>query len=518
MAHAAENGLRILWLTRTGSQVSHVSREVSALPIYGRRMVCIHETVSKIDLRRFNATCRAVRRAGRCPYWPGLPRALKPPITAKEVRELGRRFEACPHDCLIASLYSTRIVAATHMQLASIGWLLSKWRARRERAILVLDEGQHVVKTALSMVRDSISLRGVEKAAKEAAKYGFRELGERIQEAVESYKGMLPSDGEAVAEDLLPDVDELVLAGEEVQDAKIKEGYVPASHVLSLADFKIALRGAKPILVREGRSIRLEAPADPVETLRGIYDGWYATITVSATISGELLESLIGREAVLLRAGWPFEEDNLRAYIVKGLTTKFERRDETLINDMAWAIDLAAKRGLKTLIFFPSFELLEKALARASRAKDVAAEAPGLSQEDVERIIAGYVEDSKRVLLSVYNGRLAEGVDLSANMVICLGIPFAPPTARQQALIRRLSEALGDEKRARIYGQIIPAVWSAIQAAGRAVRGPSDRAVVFLVDDRYRPLLRLLPKWFSERIVRAIRFNDLAIAVEGEVA
>jgi Rad3-related DNA helicase len=208
----------------------------------------------------------------------------------------------------------------------------------------------------------------------------------------------------------------------------------------------------------------------------------------------------------------------LRGGQPEGLTTKFEKRDETLINDMAWAIDLAAKRGLKTLIFFPSFELLEKALTRASRAKDVAAESPGLTQEDVERIIAEYAEDSKRALLSVYNGRLAEGVDLSANMVICLGIPFAPPTARQQALIKRLSEALGDEKRARIYGQIIPAVWSAIQAAGRAVRGPSDRAVVFLVDDRYRPLLRLLPKWFSERIARTLRLEDLAIAVEREVA
>ena len=198
-------------------------------------------------------------------------------------------------------------------------------------------------------------------------------------------------------------------------------------------------------------------------------------------------------------------------------TTKFERRDETLINDMAWAVDLAVKRGLKALIFFPSFELLERALGRASRAEEVIAEAPGLSQEDVERIIAEYAEDSRKVLLSVYNGRLAEGVDLSANLVICLGIPFAPPTVRQRALLKRLSEVLGDERRARIYGQIIPAVWSAIQAAGRAIRGPEDRATVFLVDDRYRPLLRLLPKWFGERIAGAIRLEDLAIAVEREV-
>jgi DNA excision repair protein ERCC-2 len=516
MAYAVEDGLRILWLTRTGSQVSHVSKEVSALPVYGRRMVCIHETVSKIDLRRFNAACRAVKRAGRCPYWPGLPRALKPPLTAKEVRELGRRFEVCPHECLVASLQLARVTAATHMQLSSIGWLLSKWRAKRERTILILDEGQHVVKAALSMVRDSISLRSIEKAAKEAARYGFKELAEKIQGAVESYRSFLPSDGEAEAEDLLPDVDELVFVGEEIQDVKLKEGYVPASHVLSLADFKISLRGAKPILVKEGRSLRLEAPADPVESLKSVYDGWYATITMSATVSGELLESLIGREATLLRAGWPFEEENLTAYIVKGLTTKFEKRDETLINDMAWTVDLAVKRGLKSLIFFPSFELLEKTLSKASKAKEVVAESPGLDQEEVERIITEYVEDSKKTLLSVYNGRLAEGVDLSANLVICLGIPFAPPTVKQQALIKRLSEVLGDEKKARVYGQIIPAVWSAIQAAGRAVRGPNDKATVFLVDDRYRLLLRLLPRWFSERIVRTISLNDLGIAL-GEV-
>jgi Rad3-related DNA helicase len=62
------------------------------------------------------------------------------------------------------------------------------------------------------------------------------------------------------------------------------------------------------------------------------------------------------------------------------------------------------------------------------------------------------------MLLSVYSGRLAEEVDLSTNLVICLRMPFSPLTARQQALIKRLTEVLGDEGKARVYGQIIPAV------------------------------------------------------------
>jgi len=515
MAYATQNNLRVLWLTRTGSQLSHVSREALALPMYGRRMICLHETVSKIDLRRFNTTCRAVRRAGRCPYWPGYPRVLRPPLTASEVKEAGRRLGSCPHDCLVASMSQSRIVAATHMQLSSISWLLSKWHARREKTILVLDEGQHIIKSALSMVRDSISLKSVEKAAREAQKYGFKELAEKIQGAVESYSSLLPSDGEIEAEDYLPDIDELILTGEEVQEAKLRENFVPASYVLSLADFKISLRGGKPVLVREGKSLRLESLGDPVETLRTIYDGWHATIIMSATISGELLESMIGGEVKLLRAGWPFEEDNLRVYLVRQISTKFEKRDEGLINDMAWVIDLASQSSMKTLVFMPSFDLLEKALGRV-KAKGVLSESPGMSQEEVEALISEYQQAMGRVMVAVYNGRLSEGVDLSANLVMCIGVPFPPPTVRMQLLTRKLTEILGDEGKARVYGYIIPATWSAVQAAGRSIRKPEDKAVVFLVDDRYKALLKLLPKWFTERIVGSIALNDLPIAL-GEV-
>ncbi|MEM4545018.1 MAG: helicase C-terminal domain-containing protein [Nitrososphaerota archaeon] len=507
-----EKNLKVLWLTRTGSQVAHVSKETRSLPIYGRRMVCLHEAVSKTDLRRFNSTCRAVRRAGRCPYWPGMPRALNPPLTVGEVKNVAKRFPACPHDCLIASLTAVRSAVATHMQLNSIAWLLSKWRARRENTILVLDEGQHIVKNALSMVKDSISIRTVEKASREARKYGFNELSEEIENAVEHYRSMLQSDGEMEVEDILPDADELALAGDEIQEMKLKENYVPASYVLSLADFKIALNGRKPILVREGRSIRLEAPVDPIDYLKTIYDGWSSVVTMSATISGELLESFIGVEAVLLRSGWPFG-DNLRSYIVKGLTTKFERRDETLMDDMAWITKLALKSGKKTLIFFPSHELLQATIKKIDGKEKIMFEEPGIEQEEVEGIAERF-EEGGGVLASVFNGRLSEGVDLSANLVICLGVPFSPPTVKQTALLKRLGELLKDEKKARIYGQILPAVWSAIQASGRAIRGPQDRALVFMVDDRYRVLYRLLPRWFQERIVSSINLRDMPIIME----
>jgi Rad3-related DNA helicase len=279
----------------------------------------------------------------------------------------------------------------------------------------------------------------------------------------------------------------MTIAGEEIQEKKLRENYAPASHLLSIADFKASLAGSKPLLVREGRSIRLEAVADPQEVLQRIYSGWARTVTLSATISAELLEAILSEEVTLLRAGWPYGE-NLRAKIVTGLTTKYERRDEKMVEDIRWVLGLAAKMGERALAFLPSFDILE-----AVKGEDVLYEDRGLSQEAVDRLVSEFSSGDKP-LVAVYNGRLGEGIDLSAPLVFLVGVPFSPPTARTTKLLRRLSEIIGDEGKAKLYGIILPGLWSALQAAGRAIRGPEDSADVYLIDDRYRTMVRLLPR------------------------
>jgi Rad3-related DNA helicase len=483
---AEEKKLRILWLTRTASQVRHVASETGATPVYGRKLLCLHEVISKIDQRRFNQACRATRQAGRCPYYPGRPRALKA-VTIGDLKGAGAKTMTCPYEIQLLNLSASTALVATHRQLSLIGWLLAKWRWSREKTILVLDEGQHIVQEALSMTKDSISLKTIEKAGLEAEKYGFRELAGRLEDALEYYGSLLQSDGEIEVEDRLPDYEEMVIAGEEIQEKKLRENYAPASHLLSLADFKASLAGSKPLLVREGKSIRLEAVADPQEVLKKTYSGWARTVTLSATVSAEFLEALLGEEATLLRAGWPFG-DNLKAMVVTGLTTKFERRDEKMVEDIRWVLGLAARMGERALVFLPSFEMLE-----AVKGEDVLYEDRALSQEAVDRLVSEFSSGNKP-LVAVYNGRLGEGIDLSAPLVFLVGVPFSPPTARTTKLLKRLSEILGDEGKAKLYGIVLPGLWSALQAAGRAIRGPEDSADVYLIDDRYRTMIRLLPR------------------------
>jgi Rad3-related DNA helicase len=409
-------------------------------------------------------------------------------ITIADLKSAGAKITTCPYEIQLLSLSSSTALAATHRQLPVIGWLLAKWRWSRERTLLIIDEGQHIIQESLSMVKDSLSLKALDKARSEAHRYGFNDIARELEEAITYYNNLLQADGEAEVEDRLPSYEDLVVAGEEVQERKLKEGYVPASHLLSVADFKAALAGSKPLLVREGKSIRLEAVADPQEMVQRVYQGWAKTITISATISAELVESLIGEEVTLLRAGWPFG-DNLKAMVVSGLTTKFERRDEKMVEDIRWILKLAAKRGERALIFLPSFEILE-----AVRGEDVLYEDRGLPQESVDRLVSEF-KNSEKPLIAVYNGRLSEGIDLSSDLVFLVGVPFAPPTPRTAKLLRRLSEIFGgDENRAKLHGIILPGLWAALQAAGRAIRGPEDMATVYLIDDRYRPLARFLPR------------------------
>jgi len=507
--YALEKKLKVLWLTRTASQVRQVSAETGATPVYGRRLLCLHEVISRIDQRRFNMACRATRSAGRCPYYPGRPKAIKA-TTVSELKDAGRKTMTCPYEIQLLSLPASTALVATHRQLGLIGWLLAKWRAGRENIILVLDEGQHVVQDALTMVKDSISIKTVQKAALEAVKYGFKDIANRLEEAVEYYEGLLPADGEMEADDRLPDYEDLTVVGEEAQEKKLRENYAPASHLLSLADFKASLAGRKPLLVREGKSLRLEATADPQEALQRVYHGWVKTVTMSATVSAEFLETILGEEVTLLRAGWPYG-NNLRAKIVTGLTTKYEARNEQLADDIRWTIYLVNDTGKKSLVFMPSFEMLEV----TTNGLDILREGKGMSQEDVDRLVSEF-NSSEKPLVAVYNGRLSEGIDLSANLVLLIGIPFSPPTTRTAKLLKRLTEIVGLEDRARLYGVILPGLWSALQAAGRAIRGPEDSATVYLLDSRYRKLMRLFPRWFREKIEeRPVRLEDLPIELEG---
>lgn len=74
-----------------------------------------------------------------------------------------------------------------------------------------------------------------------------------------------------------------------------------------------------------------------------------------------------------------------------------------------------------------------------------------------------------------------------------LGLPHINPVNEQ--IRQRMGAAFGGGYE---YAYLYPAIRKVVQAAGRVIRTPDDRGVLYLMDDRYdRPQVRsLLPKWW----------------------
>lgn len=105
------------------------------------------------------------------------------------------------------------------------------------------------------------------------------------------------------------------------------------------------------------------------------------------------------------------------------------------------------------------------------------------------------------MLLGVQGGRNSEGGDFpgsSMESVIVVGVPYARPTPRIEALIGYFDKRFNG--RGRDYAYVLPAMTRAIQAAGRPVRGLDDKGAIILLDQRFATpyLRRFMPTWLDE--------------------
>jgi len=99
---------------------------------------------------------------------------------------------------------------------------------------------------------------------------------------------------------------------------------------------------------------------------------------------------------------------------------------------------------------------------------------------------------------AVLGGAFAEGIDLPGSRLIgafiaTLGLP--PANAANEETQRRMSVIFGAGFE---YTYLYPGIQKVVQAAGRVIRGASDRGTLYLIDDRFArtEVRRLLPAWW----------------------
>ncbi|PSP96241.1 ATP-dependent DNA helicase, partial [Halobacteriales archaeon QS_1_68_44] len=215
-------------------------------------------------------------------------------------------------------------------------------------------------------------------------------------------------------------------------------------------------------------------------------------LDVFAEVTGlRHLEREADRPVVERTYGLEFPEDNRASFALAAPKFTYADRgppdEETAVRRAhARAVRQVAEAPGNVLVGMPSYREAEWAASTlADCDKEVLVDE---ATDDVatERLKQEFFEGDPKVLVTSLRGTLTEGVDYRgdrlAAAIVC-GVPIINTASpRTRAVRTAYDRAFGDGFR---YALAVPAVRKARQAVGRVIRGPDERGVRVLCDERY---------------------------------
>ena len=295
--------------------------------------------------------------------------------------------------------------------------------------------------------------------------------------------------------------------GENLKEERRRERHLPRSWVHTVAltllswpqlepptYVKVATRLPRPAL--EAYALDASGPAAPILDC-------HCSVHLSGTLAplAEYRDALgLGARARLLDVPSHFPAEHRRYLYDPTVTTRFEelRADPRAIARLSDRIvQVLEALPVKTAVFFPSFELMQKVLEAGLQTQlpgNVFIEYSRMPMGDLWRSIEGWKKDpGSTVLLGVAGGRLSEGIDYpdeELEAVVLVGIPYPRPTAKREALRRYLDATTGHGWE---YTVQAPAQRSIQQAIGRMIRSEHDRGIAIVLDRRAPTFAAALP-------------------------
>ena len=210
----------------------------------------------------------------------------------------------------------------------------------------------------------------------------------------------------------------------------------------------------------------------------------------------------------------PFPAEHRCLLLVPQISTLYRQREQQTPRIGQFLSKVLPLRRGNYLVFFPSFEFLEKArpfldlpgfriLVQPRRA----------SGEELNGILNALATERGLVVLAVQGGSLSEGIDLPGDALIgCVVVgPPIPPFDLERKLSKDYFDRTWGEGEA--YAYTYPAMAKAIQAAGRVIRGPEERGLIAFLDARFLEpaFAQCFPAdWFQESPREAVSEGILA--------
>jgi DNA excision repair protein ERCC-2 len=535
---ALENDLTVFFLTSRHTQHKiaidtlkqirkKYKRDFGVVDMLGKKWMCLQGGAERLYSNDFADYCKRLRESKECEFCLNVRRNTKlsvgakkvlkelrfKPLHAEELIEICGKEKLCPYEISALLCKEARVVVGDYYYIfnGNIRENLFK-RAEKElcKCIIIVDEGHNLPMRIRNLATVRLSNVSIEKAIKEAKKYGYNDAIEALGLIGNALKGV--AEGLGIGEERLVEkngftekvgnavdyegvLNELILIGDEVR-AKQKQSFIG-----SIGSFLEAWRGpdegfARIVSCNEGARQKMIVLSyrclDPSLITKDTIEQSYSTIIMSGTLTPTFMyRDILGVDNAVEKAySSPFPKKNMLNLIVPETTTKFTRRNEKEYEKIGrLCAEIANLVPGNCLLFFPSYCLRDSIYKHFFKLceKTIFLEKPNLSKKEKSEIIERFksYKDRGAVLLAAATGSFGEGIDLPGDFlkaVIVVGLPLEKPSLEVKELIRYYDEKFS---RGWDYGYVFPAIIRCLQNAGRCIRSETDKGVIIFLDERF---------------------------------
>ncbi|HYC11268.1 MAG TPA: ATP-dependent DNA helicase [Nitrososphaerales archaeon] len=547
---AEQTGCRIVYACRTKRQILRVIEELSRLQ--SKHHVAAAPMLSKFDYcllkqgsprpppqRSFGWYCWFNVHNNLCSYFlnvgllgaefdQAVRDALAEVPSHQDLLKKSQSIHVCPYEVERLAVSQAKLAVVPYHYVfdpASSPVLFDRNSIERAKAILVVDEAHNLRDFLRGVNSATLTTKELEGATREAqglfmdkVALALGELSGALKRALDGTRGWL-LDRDRVLEEFretygsawLQNLSyELTACSEAAWGAVAYEHRLP-SLLLKVGEFLVRLTtSTRGVLVRWEQSLALIDP-DPVHDLAEHLGRFKSAVLISATMNPS---AVFARSLGLGAAGAtvyhvPSEPSvSVMTVIETGVTTKYKERTPQMYSKIAEKIaSIIRQTETGVGVFAPSYSVLEPISSMVSRRIEgrlLLAESRGFSSQDAAELFDSLRLHRGSVLFAVQGGRFSEGEDFREDLmgaVIVVGLSLPPPSPilyAEYACLKRSGEPDSFLMLSRL-----PALRKAFQAAGRHIRNPGKRGLVFLMDRRFESeaVRELMPSWMKKDLV-----------------
>lgn len=524
------------------------------------------QEIGSMDYRSFLAYCSRRKKSSGlpCPYysrtfmdWRPSKEALmileeigiKSVLMPDEFYDEAYSHDMCPYELMRIAVADSDVIVGNYNHFLieeARRSIFARGRMQMGSVNVVLDEAHSLPSVAAGLLSDEISTRTISIARKEVHKYRVKDGGlvkmfqgfvERLGEEARRLVGLgenhvlreeehsITKNVHLTREDLNEILEKVLDEVDKILSLKMEADKPPISHLGRVAEFiqrwnsedledtvryvRIEEHNAKKI-------VRLGISSMDVSRITQVLNRVRSALLMSGTLwDFEYYRDVLGLDGfrlATLSLPSPFKRENRLILVDKGVTTKYELREgmlDRITERLNWIIESVDGR---IAVYFPSYELMEKVLAKLKIDIPLMKEDAKTKVRDVLRFLG---KNDRCVAMGVARGKISEGVDLTSegssllSAIIVVGLPYPKRDEMHEALLKYYERRF--KEKAFEYASTVPCVVALAQMAGRLIRSQGDMGAIVIMDSRiYGRIREKLPLDWKEDMRSYLKIENLA--------